>query len=290
MPEAQRARTLGALLQVARRRLREVDIHGGDLDARLLVEHATATSRSQVLIEPNQPIADAAWDMTLAMIERRASGEPTHRIIGEREFHGLRFKLNADTLEPRPDTETLVEAALPLVRALANRHGRCNVLDLGTGTGAIAISILAGEPRAHAVATDISQDALAAALINADLNDVASRLATLQSDWFAAVDGRYHLIVSNPPYIASSDIPLLAREVREHDPLRALDGGEDGLEPYRVIAQASRDHLIQDGMILVEMGKGQGGDVRAIFAEAGYRFVEAVKDLGGIERVLIFAV
>ena len=280
--------TLGSLVVHARKVLQDAQKDEAALDARLIVEHATGTTRAQLLLEASQAVSDEAVAKVMSMLERRLAGEPVHRIIGHREFYGLQLSLSRETLEPRPDTEALVDLALPFVRAVADRQGDCQILDLGTGTGAVALALVSAEPRAHVLAGDISADALATAARNADMTGNAARMDTVLSHWYDAIDGRFDLIVSNPPYIASKEIGSLAQEVREHDPLAALDGGDDGLDAYREIAQGAATHLKDDGMIAVEIGIGQAHDVKAIFAACGFSFQRGMEDLGGVLRALAF--
>lgn len=284
-----RPATLGGLVAQARRALQDAQKIDAALDARLIVEHATGASRTQLLLEADQAVPAEAAAKVMAMLERRLAGEPVHRIIGHREFYGLQLALSPETLEPRPDTEALVDLALPLVRAVADKHGYCQILDLGTGTGAVALALVSAEPRAQVLAVDISADALATAARNADMTGNTARMRTVQSHWYDAVDGRFHLIVSNPPYIASHEIGLLAQEVRAYDPLAALDGGHDGLDAYRAIAAGAKAHLEEDGIIAVEIGIGQEHDVKAIFAGFGFSFLRGEEDLGGVLRALAFA-
>ena len=178
---------------------------------------------------------------------------------------------------------------LPFVRDTAAREGVCRILDLGTGTGAIALALLAQEPHAVATGVDVSDDALATAAANAAGLGVAGRFTAKKSDWFAGIDGRYHLIVSNPPYIPSSEIEDLQHEVRNFDPRRALDGGPDGLEPYRAIASGSARHLEEGGCVGLEIGHDQRRDVTELFERAGYDLIAQRKDLGGNDRVLVFS-
>ncbi len=288
MAEADLPSTLGPLLRHVRRVLEAAGVAEAALDARLIVEHATGATRTDLLLSPGRAVRPEGARAAAAMLERRLAGEPVFRILGHREFHGLRLALSPETLEPRPDTEALVDLALPHVRAMAARHGACRILDLGTGTGAVALALLKEEPLATALATDISQDALATAAANADMTGMATRFRTVRSDWFEAVEGRFHLVVSNPPYIASNEVELLAREVREHDPRAALDGGPDGLDAYRAIAAGVERHLEADGMVAVEIGIGQAHAVEAIFARHGFRLAERAEDLGGVLRVVAF--
>ncbi|MBE0692257.1 MAG: peptide chain release factor N(5)-glutamine methyltransferase [Aquamicrobium sp.] len=288
MAEADLPSTLGPLLRHVRRVLEAAGVAEAALDARLIVEHATGATRTDLLLSPGRAVRPEGARAAAAMLERRLAGEPVFRILGHREFHGLRLALSPGTLEPRPDTEALVDLALPHVRAMAARHGACRILDLGTGTGAVALALLKEEPLTTALATDISQDALATAAANADMTGMATRFRTVRSDWFEAVEGRFHLVVSNPPYIASNEVELLAREVREHDPRAALDGGPDGLDAYRAIAAGAERHLEADGMVAVEIGIGQAHAVEAIFARHGFRLAERAEDLGGVLRVVAF--
>jgi release factor glutamine methyltransferase len=280
--------TLAAVLAEARKRLAIGNIDDPALEARMIVEHCTGTDRRDAIASPGRIVASeqiAAIDRALA---RRLAGEPVHRIFGWRDFYGLRLKLSPDTLEPRPDTETLVDAVVPLLREIAEREGRCSVLDLGTGTGAIALAIAANVPETVVTATDVSAGALAAATENAAANRLAERFVPLLSNWFSAINGKFHAIVSNPPYIPADEIDGLQPEVRLHDPRRALDGGADGLVAYRAIAEGAAIHLESDGIVAVEVGEGQRRDVQRIFAEAGYRMVSVHRDLAGTERVLLF--
>ncbi len=280
--------TLAELLLSARRRLAEAGIEGAMFDARLLVEDLTGTTRTEAITDPGRVIDTDTLSAVDIALARRISGEPVHRILGYREFHGLRLGLSPETLEPRPDTETLVEAVLPLLAEIGERKGRCHVLDLGTGTGAIALALLAATPQARAVGVDISEDALTTAARNARDLGLSERFSAVRSDWFEAISGRFDVIVSNPPYISSAEIGTLQKEVRNFDPLRALDGGADGLDAYRTIAAESARHLEADGLVAVEIGSSQKADVTDIFLDAGFLMKTALRDLAGNDRVLLF--
>lgn len=234
-------------------------------------------------VQEGEGVSDEQALAVVGLLQRRMAGESVARIIGEREFYGLAFSLNAATLEPRPETELLVDLAI----AALPKGGR--LLDLGTGTGCIPISILANRPDASAIATDLSAGALAAARHNAARHDVTGRLDFRQGDWFEALDpatGLFDLIVSNPPYINSDIIATLAEDVRQFDPLLALDGGPDGLAPYRILANAARGWLKDGGQMLVEIGYDQGQVVPALFAAAGFSEVGVHQDLNGLDRVV----
>lgn len=280
--------TLGPLLRAARERLAAAGVADPALDARLIVEHFSSTTRTEAIAEPQRALDADAVAAIDAALRRRLAGEPVHRILGYREFYGLRLALSPETLEPRPDTETLVEAILPFASKTAERLGECRILDLGTGTGAIALALLSAVPAATATGVDISQDALTTATRNAEQLGLTGRFEALHSDWFAKVCGRYHVIAANPPYIPSEDIGNLQDEVRDFDPRRALDGGVDGLGPYRIIAAEAAGFLEAQGKIAVEIGHTQRNEVKDIFAAAGYRLAGAFVDLGGNDRVLMF--
>lgn len=280
--------TLGALLKEARQRLAHAKVEDRGLEARILVEHFTGTSRTDAITTPERTIGEGQAEAILRAVEMRASGMPVHRILGYREFYGLKLSLSPETLEPRPDTETLIDLVLPEARRFARMAGNCRILDLGTGTGAIALALLSEVPEAYAIGTDISADALATASRNADMNGCAERFTTLRSDWLEDVEGPFDLIVSNPPYIPSAELDVLPREVREHDPFAALDGGPDGLEPYRQIAAGAGRHLAEEGLIGVETGYDQRDAVEAIFAAQGYKALKTARDLAGCDRAILF--
>ena len=281
--------TLAALHREARRRLTEAGVDTPSLDARLLVEHFSGTTKTQMITEPERIVAAAAVGAIDAALKRRLAGEPVHRILGFREFYGLHLALSSGTLEPRPDTETLVEATLPLVEATVARKGTCRILDLGTGTGAIALALLSAAPAAVATGADISDDALATAARNATGLGLSDRFTPLRSDWFSKIIGRYDVIVSNPPYIPTGDLETLQPEVRDFDPRDALDGGEDGLRAYRIIGNGAKAFLEPGGGgIAVEIGAAQAADVADIFQRMGFSSVEVHRDLGGRDRVLVF--
>lgn len=218
------------------------------------------------------------------MAARRLRGEPVVRVLGEKEFYGRPFTLGGATLVPRPETEMLVVRSLEL---LERRHHK-TILDLGTGTGCIAISILAESPSAQGVAVDLAAEALVTAQHNADRHGVDKRLSLRQGSWFVPLRAgeAFDIIVSNPPYIASTEIDGLAVEVRDHDPRLALDGGPDGLDPYRLIMGEAANWLKPGGAVLVEIGSTQAIPVTALFIKAGFRDVRVHQDLAGLDRVV----
>jgi release factor glutamine methyltransferase len=281
-------RSLAQLLASSRSLLAKAGIPDAALDARLIVEHFSATSRADAISAPDRIVAVDAVMAIDAALGRRITGEPVHRILGFREFYGLQLALSAETLEPRPDTEVLVDALLPFLRDVAAREGGCRIIDLGTGTGAIALALLSEVPLATATGVDLSEDALATARGNAERLGLGARFSVQKSDWFAEIHGKFHAIAANPPYIPTNDLLSLQREVRNFDPARALDGGADGLDAYRVIAKQAENYLEPSGRIALEIGHTQKEAVTRLFEAAGYRAVEARSDLAGHDRVLVF--
>lgn len=215
---------------------------------------------------------------------RRLAGEPVARIIGMKEFWGLPLQLSAATLVPRPDTETLVQTA----RDLCIANPPTLFADLGTGSGAILLALLSEWPDAFGIGTDISADALRIARANAHRLHLAARAGFVACDYAAALRGAFDLIASNPPYIRSAEIATLATEVRDHDPVRALDGGGDGLDAYRTIAAQAAQLLKPDGLLVLEVGHDQSDDVGGLIATAGFvPYGPPRRDLGGVARVVV---
>jgi release factor glutamine methyltransferase len=268
-----------------RDRFRAAGIDTADLDARLLAQRALDLEPLKLVSREREIASAAGLTLLEQFAERRLAGEPVARILGEKEFWGLPFGLNAATLVPRPETEMLVSESLS---RLGKREG-ARILDLGTGTGAIAIALLTEMPTAAAMATDISAAALDMARANAARHGVANRITFRTGEWWDAVpdDERFDLIVSNPPYIASGVIDTLPPEVRIHDPIAALDGGMDGLKPYRVIVAQAPRRLRSDGTLAVEIGSNQAQLVSRMMSVAGLQRVEVFEDLQGLDRVVV---
>ncbi|MEJ8307476.1 peptide chain release factor N(5)-glutamine methyltransferase [Agrobacterium larrymoorei] len=280
--------TVQAVVAEARRRLAVAGIADPSTDARLLIGEVIGFSLTDFVLNGSRTINPDEAGRIEDMIARRENGEPVHRILGHREFFGLDFLMSAGTLEPRPDTEVLVESVLPYLQAVVADKGSARILDMGIGTGAICLSLLYSVPEATGVGSDVSVDALATAYRNAERFALDTRFQTVESDWFNDISGRFDIILSNPPYIRTDVIDTLDREVREFDPMIALDGGADGLLPYRVIAEKAVDFLESGGVVGVEIGYDQMADVTTIFASQGYDCIECVKDYGGNDRVLLF--
>lgn len=275
---------IGAAWRNVRDIFRATGLDSPERDARLLAEVAFNRDAMGLLRDEQVEALPTELAALNTLAQRRLKGEPVARIIGHKAFYGLDFTLNAATLVPRPETEMLVDAALSF---FAGKGGR--MLDLGTGTGAIPIAVLANAPGVSAVAVDISADAVAAAEDNGARNGVAEQLDLRLGSWFEPIrDGEvFDLIVSNPPYIESAVIETLARDVRDFDPMLALDGGPDGLAPYRVIAAEAKRHLRPGGAVMLEIGADQGESVPALFRAEGFAVDAAQKDLAGLDRVVI---
>jgi len=264
---------------------RQAELDSPELDARLLVGHALGLDHTALTIDSGRSLGGDAARVLAALVTRRLEREPVARILGVKEFWGLPLRLNDATLVPRPETETIVEAALATVDSAGPRTRALRIADLGTGSGALLIALLTELPNATGIGTDMSRDALAAAQDNASSLGVAARTEFAICDFGAALPGRFDLVVSNPPYIASADIDTLSPEVRR-DPRSALDGGADGLDCYRTIAEQAARLLKPDGDLVVELGIGQEPAVAKLFRAVGLIPSPARPDLLGIPRAL----
>ena len=276
---------IGEVSLAAARLLRQTGIETPELDARLLLCQAAGLSHEAYVAGLNEAIMHDAAARFWAYVARRLAGEPVSRIIGVREFYGRPFRIDASTLDPRPDTEALIEAALGLV----DREAPLNILDLGTGTGCILLTLLAELPKATGLGVDNSLPALEIARLNAQILGVGDRARFMASDWLEAIEGAFDLVVANPPYLTSADMEALAPELRDHDPRAALDGGPDGLSAYRRIAPRLRKALRPGGFVLFEIGRDQAGAVLPLLGEAGLIVREGQhlwRDLAGRPRVV----
>ena len=273
-----------SLLNGSRRRLKAAGLDSADLDARLLLQDAAGISHAYLISMTRERPDGQVVEKFANSIGRRLGGEPVHRILGSREFYGREFRLSAETLVPRPDTEILVSAA---VEACRRKGETGKILEIGTGSGCIAVTLAAELPGWDVTATDISVDALQTAAENAASHHVSDRVEFIHSDMFENIAGTCDAIVSNPPYICSKDISGLSREVREHDPITALDGGEDGLDFYRVILEKCFDFLNCPGLLFLEVGHDQAAEVTRLAVEAGLSELQTVQDYAGFQRVVI---
>lgn len=278
--------TIEAARRALAARLQSAGIDSAELDARLLVGHALGLDLTGLIRAADRTLSADESSRLDALAGRRLAGEPVARILGRKEFWGFTLALSPATLVPRPDTETVVELALEMLRANPGRQGT-RIADLGTGTGAILLALLSELHGAVGVGTDISPEALETARGNAKRLAMADRTSFVRCDYAAGLTGAFDLIVSNPPYISSGDIAGLAVEVRDHDPAKALDGGPDGLDAYRALIPQAARILSPGAALVVEAGQGQAGAIEALMTAAGLAPYGAPRaDLGGILRAV----
>lgn len=253
------------------------------IDARLLVEAAAGASRTDILSDPHRRLSQAQSQTLDEMVERRVRREPVSHILGRKGFWKILLTVTPDVLTPRPETETILDVVLPAMDVSAPLR----VLDLGVGSGAIVLAILAERPAAKALGVDVSEVALAVARENASNLGLAGQAAFLRTDWTAGLgDESFDVVVSNPPYVRSGDIEGLEPEVRDHEPRLALDGGADGLDAYRALAPEILRVLSSGGLFALEVGLGQAPDVEALMRAAGADAVGVREDLSGHPRVV----
>jgi release factor glutamine methyltransferase len=280
----------GQTVEAARRKLtarfKSADVDSAELDARILVGAALNLNLTGLIAAAARPVTPDQATRLEDFARRRLAGEPVARILETREFWGLPLQLTAATLVPRPDTETVVELALEMLGA-SDPKRPLRIADLGTGSGAILLALLSELPGAYGVGTDISVAALQTARSNTARLGFAARAAFVACDYAAALFDTFDLMVSNPPYIRSADIAGLAIEVRDHDPLLALDGGADGLDAYRRLIPQAAERLVAGGVLVVEAGHDQSGDIAGLMAAAGLTQERPAKaDLAGIRRAV----
>ena len=266
------------LYETGKDRLEKAGIQEAALDARLLLEEVCRTDRNTLLVHGDRAVTEEEETQFLIFVERRSTHEPLQQITGWQEFMGLRFSVTEDVLVPRQDTETLVEEVMRYLR------DGMEILDVCTGSGCILLSLLRYSNGCRGVGCDISEKALAVAGQNAKELGISAQF--IQSDLFESIEGRFEYIVSNPPYIRKDMIPTLMEEVRDHEPLIALDGGEDGLDFYRKITREATEHLYSGGMLFFEIGYDQGEAVKLLMEEEGYEEVTVSQDLAGLDRVV----
>jgi release factor glutamine methyltransferase len=284
--DAAAAFTIANARRLLAERFRHAGIESAELDARILVGHALSFDHAALAAAGARRLDAGEIEAIVALARRRLAHEPVARIVGSKEFWSLRLSVNAATFVPRPETETVVEAALAVIGAANARKQNLRIADLGTGSGALLLALLTELPNAFGVGTDLSQGALHVA------RDNAARLVPCRGDFVAcdlaaAFGGPFDLIVANPPYIPSGDIGTLAPDVSDFDPRTALDGGSDGLDCYRAIAATTPALLKPGGVLVVELGAGQSPAVTALFLAAGLAPSPPRVDLGGVARALV---
>ena len=274
----------GAVAREATRRLEAAGVDSARLDARILVTHVLGISPQSMFTRPDMPLTEVQMQAVDALVARRVAREPVSRILGSRGFWTLDFALGSDTLDPRPDTETVVEAVLDF---LPDHAAPLRLLDFGTGSGCLLLALLAELSASTGIGIDRSAGALSVARTNALTNDLSPRALFALSHWGEALIGSFHVIVSNPPYIRDGDIAGLEPEVREYDPRLALAGGDDGLECYRELAPHMARLLAPGGLAALEVGEGQDEEVAALLEAAGLERHGVRRDLAGIARCVL---
>ena len=272
------APTAAQAMAAATARLRAAGVPDPARDARVLLAHAASVDAARITLIAPEEIAPDIAERFENLVALRAVRVPVSHLVGQRAFYGRDFKVSRDVLDPRPETESLIELSLsePFNR----------VLDLGTGSGCILVTLLAEQTNAQGMGLDLSEAACLQASANAVLHGVAGRADIRQSDWFDAAEGRFDLIVANPPYLAKSEMLSVAPELRLHEPEMALTDGHDGLSAYRIIASQAQGYLTATGRVLAEIGWQQGPEVAAIFRDGGWGRVRVLPDLDGRDRVL----
>ncbi|MSO70427.1 MAG: peptide chain release factor N(5)-glutamine methyltransferase [Alphaproteobacteria bacterium] len=281
--------TVAGALAAATRTLSDAGVDAPAREARLLLAHVLGTAVEKLLGRNDSPLAGEAETRFAAGVARRQVREPLAQIIGRREFWSMMISVGPEVLTPRPDSEVLVEAALAALGAAGRRNTPLSLLDLGTGSGCLLIALLRELPSAKGLGVDASAAALARAQANAQSLGVAARCQFLCGDWTEPLGARFDVIVANPPYIASAAIAGLMPEVREHEPLMALDGGLDGLDAYRRLLPTIAERLAPRGALYLELGEGQGPAVIELAQASGLRLLARRNDLAGLERCLAFA-
>ncbi len=274
--------TLVSLWTDVRRRLEAAGVELPVFDARLLLEEGAGVARMDILTEPRRELSEAQVAAVTALAARREAREPIAHILGRKQFWSLALEVSPDVLVPRPDTETVVQAAL----AFLPEGEAARVLDLGVGSGAILLAILSERPQAHGVGVDVSEAALTVARANGEKLELNNRISWRRGEWDAGFEGGFDVVVSNPPYIPSAEIETLEPEVSRYEPRQALDGGADGLDAYRAIVPRLPHLLRPGGGFALEVGQGQADTVADMARQAGLEAVETRPDLAGISRVV----
>ena len=277
--------TIGGLVREFAAKFEAAGLDSPRLDARILVAYVLAMEPSDTFSKADESVAASAKKDAEILVQRRLAHEPVSRIVGMREFWGLEFSLAPETLDPRPDTETLVAAALELKPQFADTPIR--VLDLGTGTGCILLAILSEWPDARGVGVDISEGAVTAAAANAARLGLAARAEFKTGNWADGITGVFDIVVSNPPYIADGERSQLSAEVAEFDPPAALFGGIDGLSAYRDMLPSARRIIAPGGRLIIEIGSEQAAAVTELLGPAGFKIEAQKKDLAQIVRCLV---
>jgi release factor glutamine methyltransferase len=274
---------IDAALKDATEQFQNVDPHTAGMDARILMQHLLKYDLAQLMLYRKQELNPDQITQWQDVVAQRLQHRPVAKITGEKEFYGAMFKTTNDTLDPRPDSETLIEQVLLLY---PDREQPLRILDLGTGTGCLLLTLLRLYPQSGGIGADLSPAALQVAQDNAYFHKLLERVDFLESNWFSAIRGSFDLIISNPPYIDHAALAQLDRSVKDHDPMLALDGGVDGLDPYRIITAQASQFLMPNGSLVVEIGFDQAEKTADLFNQAGFRNIIVQNDLGGNPRVV----
>lgn len=270
--------TGSVLLAKGVRQLTDAGVPDAPRDARRLLAHAVGIEAGRLTLILPEPVTQEAEARFAALLQRRAGREPVSHLLGYREFYGRRFKVTRNVLDPRPETEILIEVAL--------QDAFASVIDLGTGSGCILLTLLAEMPEARGVGTDLSEDACRVAEDNMHALDLGERAAILRTSWADGIEGQVDLVISNPPYIGLDEMDGLSPEVHDHEPHMALTDGGDGLSAYREISQQAAGLLRIGGRLIVEIGPTQAGAVAQMFSDNGFERVRVIQDLDGRDRVV----
>lgn len=279
-------KTLLALRKEIEKSLTEASIEEAALDARLLISHALNLSSIDYALDGERLISDEDYKKIIKLCNQRLCRIPMSQIFGEKEFWSLNFKVTSDTLTPRPDSETLIEAAL---KEISDKSEALNILDMGTGSGCLLLSLLSELPNASGLGTDISEKALAVAIENSQNLNLSSRADFIISNWTENLKRaeKFDIIISNPPYIGLKEKADLSKEVKDFEPAIALFSGPEGLDDYRMIAAQIAPFIKPGGMLIVEIGHAQAANVNEIFTSAGFNTISLIQDLAGRDRCLL---
>ena len=285
--------TVRQWLETASRRLHEAGVDSATLDAKVLLCHALGKEPHFPFLCPDYIVEAQAAEILDSWVQRRAKKEPIAYIIGKKEFWSLDFIVTCDTLIPRPDSETIVQALLDTTSAIAIQHHskaeemELEIADIGTGTGCLLISALKTLLRAKGTAIDIKSEALEIARRNSELHGTCSRMEFIESNWLEKIDRKFDIIVSNPPYIALNEFAGLMEDVKQYEPASALVSGQDGMDSYRMIATQAKTRLKENGYVILETGSTQTSSVAGIFMQQGFEILEIRRDMAGLERCVI---
>ena len=261
-----------------------IGIETPELDARIILKEVLSLDDKDLILKESLDISNEMIEKIIAIESRRLNGEPISKIFKKRDFYNSTFLISNDVLDPRPETELIVEIANNFI----DKNEVKNILDLGTGSGCILLSILKENKMINGLGIDLSKDAISIAKQNSKKLNLETQSNFLISNWMSSVNYKYDLVVSNPPYIASEDIKKLSKSVKIYDPILSLDGGDDGLNSYRLIASDLKRVVSKNALIIIEIGYNQSLQVKEIFKKNNFKFIKKYNDINGLDRVLTF--